>query len=223
MPGTIQDEYDWYKRENDRAAARDAQTKLLTKILIIQLVLYFILWINELDDLDEAIDKLICLKKTLHRADIDVDYPWMRYKQEILNLAVPLPDMCADAALFDKFVLEEGKGIDLKSTQVANESCRGIPTGWDIKEGESFAALSQSYTGAILANSAKRRMERFQKNKIKLVLAGQQAARMNIRPAIDDLNASVGIHTKLADVFAQGFNSAGVALGSLYNKAGGVS
>ena len=220
--GTIQDQWDWFERENSRDTDRDSQTKLLTAIMVLQLILYFILWLEELDDLDDAVQKLICLKKTLHRADIDVDYPWMKYKQEILNLAVPLPEMCSDASLFSDFVLKEGMGIDLKSTQISQESCSGIPTGWDIKEGKSFSALSQSYTGSVLANSAKRRMERFQKNKIKLVLSGQQSARMNIRPAIDDLNTSVGIHTKLADIYAQGFQSAGTALGSLFAKAGGA-
>lgn len=208
----------WYDTENARNEKRDEQTALFTFLLILQMLIYGFAWLDELDDLQDAIDDLMCLKNMLHRADIDLDYPWMRHKQEVLYLPIPVPEMCADASRYDSETSCEGKGVDVRGDNYAKETCTGIPKGWDIKEGSAFQALSQSYTGSILSNAAKRRQEKFQKNKTRLVLSAQQASRMNIRPAIEDLNLAVSVHSKLSDIYAQGFNSAGLGLGSILGQ-----
>ena len=203
----------WYKDQNARNAARDGQTLILVLAYVIQLAVYYNFWSDAVDRRDDGIDRQKDLLDYLYDKDMTVDYPMMQYKQGVLGLSVPGPDLCGDALLLQACTKADGRVVDdLAMTQKAH-SC-GIPANWDIGEGTLIAARALAYTGGILANSGKRREEQFREEKTKLVLRAQLTARFSVGPILKDYQQAIAIQEGLASIFAAGFNSAGVGLGT---------
>jgi hypothetical protein len=214
----------WYIRENTRDTARDAQTLLLTIAYAAQMLFYYNLWSDAVDKRDVALDKQKVFLDYLYDKDIGVDFPMMQVKQSVLGLAVPAPDRCTDTVLGVYNVHRAGDSVDSKAYIESRKACGGMPEGWYLGEGALLAARANSYAGGILSNSGKRRIEHFQEEKTKLVLRAQATARMNAGPILAGYAQAASIQEGLAQIFAAGFNSAGVglgsALGSMANSSG---
>ena len=216
-PGTKEDT--WYKNQNEDREKLKEQTLLWTFLLAAQMVIYYNLWKDVVEKRDAVIDDMEEMLTYLHDKDMNVDYPMMKKKQEVLDLALPEVDLCGDAILCSSDADLDGKAIDSLATHLAKADCCGSP--WETTEGQLYAARAGDYAGGILANSAKRRQEEFRKNKTRLVLKAQATARMAAAPILGMYQQSMGIYEGLAGVYLQGFTSAGAGLGVNLQRLGG--
>ena len=208
----------WYVRENARDVARDAQTLTLTVAYAAQLIFYYKLWDDAIDKRDEVIDKQKGFLDYLLEKDLGVDVPMMKTKQSVLGLAVPAPDVCGDASRMIPCAIGAGKAVDEKADHQARMVCGGMPDNWYFGEGALLGARAGSYAGGVLANSGKRREEQFREQKTKLTLRAQATSRMNAGPILSGYEQASSIQEGLAQIFAKGFNSAGVGLGTQLNR-----
>lgn len=213
----------WYIRENIRDGARDIQTGILTVAYAIQLVLYYKLWSDAVDKRDVAIDKQKVFLDYLLDKDMGVDFPMMVTKQSVLGLAVPAPDLCGDAILHSDCSIGAGRAVDDKAQSQANHASGGMPSNWFFGEGALLGVRAASYAGGVLANSGKRREEQFREEKTKLVLRAQATSRMKASPILSGYAQAASIQEGLAQIFAAGFNSAGVGLGTMMGRLSGSS
>ena len=205
---------DWYIAENARREARDAQTLLVLGLTLIQMVLYYNLWDDAVSNRDEIIDKQKVFLDYLLEKDLSVDFPMMETKQQILGLTVPASTVCSDATFSSACSASDGIAVDAKGHSQSRLASGGLPIGWAFHEGLLLGARASSYTGAIAGNASKRREENFREQKTKLVLRGQATARFSPRPILQDYSQAISIQEGLAQIFAAGFNSAGVGFGT---------
>lgn len=203
----------WYNDQNNDRAALQTQTLLLTIAYAAQLVIYYNLWSDAIDGRDNVMDKHEEVLQYLHDTDLGVDYPQMLKKQSVLSLPLPIINMCADVNLYHQQVHNDGDTVDLKCSHLAEMNCCGVPDEWKNHEGDLYAARATDYTGGILANSGKRRVEEFRENKTRLVLQAQRNSKMAISPILSNYVQAASIYEGLASTFLQGFNSAGAGLG----------
>jgi len=218
---------EWYISENSRRDARDTETLITLILMIAQLVTYYNLWDSAVAKRDVVLDAEKDFLDYMHAKDLGVDFPMMQAKQAVLGLAVPAVTVCGDALSGVGCTSLDGKSVDSKADSMARLSCGGMPFGFVNREGALLAGRTSSYSGAILGNSSKRRSEAFQAEKTKLVLRGQATARFSHTPILNSYNQAANIQEKLASIFAQGFNSAGIGLGNALgqmtqNSSGGT-
>lgn len=201
--------------------ALSVATAIEVGLLTTQMILYY-------DDLDDAIDARdliindqIVFMQTLEDLKQFQDLPMIICKKNILtDLELPVIDKCVSVTRISDLSLEDGVAVNNKSQQLSDESCGGIPSGWTNHEGSLFAVKSGSYAGGILANSETRRVEAFRSSRLSLVRNAHSGIK-SIYNAGDTLNQyaqASAIYSGLADLFIQGFNSAGAALGVSLGK-----
>lgn len=203
----------WYQNQNDDRAALQTQTTLLVALQLAQLLIYYDLWDEAVDNRDKVIDKYLKVQEYLHNTDLNIDYPQLLKKQEVLDLPLPDLSMCTDSILFHTEVHNDGDAIDAKCEDLAEMDCCGVPDEWKLHEGDLYAARAHDYTGGILANSSKRRVEAFRENKTRLILQAQRNSKMAISPILQNYTQAISIYEGLASTFLEGFNSAGAGLG----------
>lgn len=154
------------------------------------------------------------------------DLPMLLNKQSVLtSISPPTPGMCFDASLFQSDIELDGDAIDAKSQQISTETYGGLPLGWVNRGGELLSAKASSYVTGIIPNEAKRREEDFRNTHTKLIRAGQQGMKAGYTSSeiLTKYSQAANIQGGLADLFMQGFNSAGAALGTILGKLGGSS
>lgn len=214
---------EWYTRENQERDQKQQDTLLLTVAYVLQMGFYYNLWDDAVDNRDSLIEREKQILDYMINTDETVDYPFMQLKQEVLSIPTPSADMCGDNNRYVSFVTQEGNEIDDLGLSQANHCCGGLPDNWSIHEGILNASKAQGYAGSMLAASGKRRTERFRMQKTDLVLRGQASSSFNPGPMLSDLHQAIGIQEGLASIFAAGFNSAGVGLGTVWGQASGNS
>ena len=167
---------------------------MLTIAYAAQLAIYYALWDDAIDARDAVMDKHEDVLQYLHDTDLNIDYPQLLKKQEVLDL--PLPDlaMCSDARLYHGQVHNDGDAVDLKCSHLAEMNCCGIPDEWKNHEGDLYAARASDYTGGVLANSGKRRVEAFRENKTRLALQAQRNSKMAISPILSNYVQAASIY-----------------------------
>lgn len=152
------------------------------------------------------------------------DLPMLLSKQSVLtSISPPTPGMCFDASLFQSDIELDGDAIDAKSQQISTETYGGLPSGWVNRDGELLSAKASSYVTGIIPNESKRREEDFRNTHTKLIRAGQQGMKAGYTSSeiLTKYSQAASIQGGLADLFMQGFNSAGAALGTIIGKLGG--
>lgn len=209
---------DWFNNQNMRDDDLAACTLIATALAAIQMAIYYSLWDDQIDKRDDMIDREEMIRDDLHRRDIDVDIPRLKLKQDILGVPVPSPDLCGDALRCATDSMNDGHGVDRKADHMADQSCHGVPDNWCTHEGALLGARAAGYAGGMLGNAGKRREEEFRRLKTSLVLKAQRSARLDIGPALQNLGQASAIHAGKADIFLQGFNSAGASLGALVGR-----
>lgn len=190
---------------------------------IAQLVFYYDRFDDAIDERDAKIDAQIAFLDTLEGYKTGMDKGMANKKRSVLTgLGLPSVDLCRDSILFRTQHQGDGMAVDLKARQLSQESCDGIPSGWGVHEGSLMAAKSGSYAGGLLGNSAKRDREEFQVQKTQLVRAGQIGMKGVFRSGdtLGMYSQAAAIHSGLADIYLQGFNSAGAGLGSAIGQFG---
>lgn len=152
------------------------------------------------------------------------DLPMLLNKQSVLtSISPPTPNICSDVGLFQSDIELDGDAIDSKSQQISTETYGGLPSGWVNRDGELLSAKASSYVSGIIPNEAKRREEDFRNTHTKLIRAGQQGMKAGYTSSeiLTKYSQAASIQGGLADLFMQGFNSAGAALGTIIGKLGG--
>jgi len=176
---------------------------------------------------DAAIDKQIDFMQQLQDLKTVQDLPMLLRKRDVLaDLIIPSISFCnSDFGLY-LYSSNDGLAVDGKSQQLSQRSL-SIPGGWLLHEGMLKGMKSVGYTQNIDKNSDKRRVEMLRKSKSRLVRSAQ--ATLKSEYSANDILTKYGqnatIHGGLADLYMQGFNSAGaalgVALGRLSNRGTG--
>lgn len=169
---------------------------------------------------DDTIDKLIDFMDYLRGAPRDKDLSMINDKKGVLNLAIPNSNVCNENVYYRKEIKADGDAVDASAERFIKESCCGIPYGWGIHEGQLASRLSVPIAGSYKAAAADRRRQEFIKNKIGLVQAAQRSikALANASSVLAYYERAIAIYQGLADMFIQGFNSAGAGLGVALGK-----
>lgn len=211
--------------EQSRSNNLGLATALQVAAQAVQLGLYYDKADEAIDARDNEIDTMQAFQEDLDAYACGADFEMVNCKKAILtDLGLPVTDKCSDAVRYASESLKDGEAVDCKSDHLAQQSCEGIPSGWGTHDGSLFAGRAGSYAGGIIANASKRRTERFREQKTNLVLRAQQAmkAAINSNTILGKYAQATSIHSGLADLFIQGFNSAGAGLGvALGQLAGG--
>lgn len=203
----------WYEEQNADRANLQTQTLAWTALLAAQMLIYYNLWDNMVDQRDQIIDHYMNVVEYVHSQDMTVDYPWLQFKQEILNLAVPLADVCLEAKRFTDESVLDGQVVDTLAHTLIQRGCRDMPRNWVIHEGALYASRGHNHASGFLAQAMRRREESFRQKKTQLVLNAQQASEINLSAVYDYYQQALAIFQDLASVFLKGFTSAGYGLG----------
>lgn len=217
----------WYANKNADREERQQNTLLLTIAYAAQLLIYYNLWTHAIDHRDTLIDDQKDVLDYLQDRDLNVDFPFMKFKQEALNIPEPILERCEDTTRYKVYIEQDGYAVDRRAQQFSNMLYKGIPVEWSMNEGDIMAGRVATYTGSILSASAKRREEEFIARKQKIVVRSQETSRMNIAPVLSNLGQAIAIQQEMANIFAHGFNSAGIGLGAAWGsfdaRGGGTS
>lgn len=196
-----------------------------TGLAIVQLGFYYDGLNDAIDLRDEHIQYQMDFMQELRDLRDAQDLPMLQAKQSVLTaLEVPDADVCGFAGDYLGESMNDGDGVVEAAENQAEQSCAGIPAGWGVHDGRLAGAMAGPYAGGIMGQHSKRREEDFRKYKTRLVRAGQQGMKA-VYKADDILTQyaqATSIHAGLADLYIQGFNSAGAALGVALGKLGGT-
>lgn len=215
---------DYLQQEIDANNEASANAGLWAINFAAQMVIYFGLWDDAVDLRDDVLDKQMAVLDYLHGTDKTVDYPMMEYKQTVLT-DLPLPELapCTDPLKCMPEDLLDGEVVDTLAEDQFRLTCGGAPDGWATHEGALYAAAASSYTGGVVHNANKRRVEGFRQNKTQLALRAQSSSKMSITPILQGYQQAAAIHEQLASIFLQGFQSAGAGLGVSLERMTGAA
>lgn len=202
--------------ETVRNTARDVATVVQLGLQIAQLGTYYNAADNAIDDRDDKIDAQLAFIDQLENLKVTQDLPMLNCKKDILtDLPLPTIDMCGSVIKMSVPSKNDGDAIELKSEQLSRENCGGVPSNWALHDGSLMAAKAGSYTGGIVANAEKRREESFRSSRTGLTRTAQMGLKsvFNAGDTLGKYAQAAAIHSGLADLYIQGFNSAGAGLG----------
>lgn len=206
-----------------RNQTRDLEVIAQIALQTAQLIAYYDLADDAIESRDLIIDKTIDFITYLEDKKVSQDLPMLNLKKSVLTgLGLPSVDMCSSAIQFRQESINDGHAVDEKSVNYARETCGGIPSGWGLHEGTLMAAKSTSYIGGMVGSSSKRQQETFRRAKTDLVRNAQAGMKslFNASEVLSQYSQAQGIYAGLADLFIQGFNSAGAGLGVALGKLG---
>lgn len=219
--GVWKDYLDAEVAANNEAAA---QAPIWAAAFAAQMVIYFALWDDAVDNRDDVLDKQQVVLDYMHDTDGAVDFPQMQLKQTVLtDLELPLLDACVDPMVCNAEDWRDADVVDDKAEVISRMACGGIPEGWTTHEGVLYASRATAYTGGIIHNANKRRVEGFRQNKTQLALRAQSSSRMATGPILAGYQQAASIHEGLAGIFLKGFQSAGAGLGVSLERMTGAA
>lgn len=207
--------------ETTRNTARDVAAGVQIALQTAQLIAYYDAADDAIDARDDKIDAQITFMQTLENLNINQDLPMINCKRDVLvDLVLPEEDTCGVRVEHFTYWFFDGRSIDNKSRDLVDESCGGLPNGWSLHEGQVNSGRSESSAGALMSASGKRRIEQFRRNKTTLVRSAHSGLKsvFNAGDTLSKYAQAAAIHSGLADLYIQGFNSAGAALGVAINS-----
>lgn len=216
----------WYEEENQKRADLAAASIFQVIAHAIMMALYYDRATDAMSNRDTEIDKQLDFMQKVSDYEFGADLDMLNMKKAVLSgLQIPAVDMCSDVIFCRSEINEDGEAVDLASTNFIDQTCGGKPHGWGTHDGDLYAAKASGYAGGIVANSARREQEDFRQQKTKLVRAGQQGmkALFNAASIQAKYSQAVAIHSGLADLYMQGFNSAGAGLGVALGRMGSAT
>lgn len=204
----------------------ELQIATLGELLLaaVQLGYYWDEFKEAIDNRDDVIDNnLIPFMDYLRNGPRANDLGMIANKQGVrdgLAADEPTADNCLENIRYRGEVTQDGNAVDKSARRFAKESCCGIPEGWGIHDGDLAAVLSVPIEGSYQAAAADRRRQEFLKNEVGLVQAAQRSikATINASSILAYYERAIAIYQGLGDMFIQGFNSAGAALGVALGK-----
>ena len=212
----------WLEQEIAANNQASADSGLWAAAFAAQMVTYFALWYDAVDNRDDAIDKQTAMQDYIENQAATVDYEMLLCKQAICtDLECPTLNACTDPLKCSDEGLLDGEVVDSKAQQQLARTCAKTPEGWNTNEGALYAHRAVGYAGGIVHNANKRRVERFLENKTALVSRAQASARLAPGPILAGYQQAASIHEGLAGIFLKGFNSAGAGLGVSLERLSG--
>lgn len=186
-----------------------------------QLVIYYNAAKDSVDDRDAAIDDQVSFMQYLQNTKVNVDLPMVEDKVDVLTLLnIPVLQQCGSGSDVKNMTFRDGLAIDDTSSKLSKQACGSVPNNWYQHAGRLSGAKSGSYAYGIVSNADVRRVERFRKNKTSLVRQAHLGTKSiyNAGDVLSRYAQVVGVHSGLADLYIQGFNSAGAGLGVALGK-----
>lgn len=207
--------------EQARSIALDIATGVQLAAQLAQITSYYNDADDAIDERDIKIQAQIDFMQTLEDLKDTQDLPMINCKKDILtDLEDLIIDKCDVVGELSTPSVIDGQGVINKTLNLADESCGGIPSGWKFNEGALYAAKAGSYVGGISANSESRRAEAFRSSRLSLTRSAHSGLKSiyNAGDVLSQYTQAASIHSGLADLFIQGFNSAGAALGASFGR-----
>lgn len=187
---------------------------------IAQMIAYWYLFSDMLSRRDNALNKVMGFMKRLRARTKEKDLPILKLKAEVLNVSEPELDMCGTSKLFTEETQKDGKQLDK-----VNLGFGTAPDGWGIHYGWLASALAAGTVSSYATYANKMRYYTFMTAKAKLLVRAQTSMKSvyNANGIMGYYQQAAKIYGGLADIFVQGFNSGGAALGTAIGRMSGMS
>lgn len=171
---------------------------------------------NRDDTIQDQVNFITELRKLMYGQDLSA----INKKFGILGVAPPENNHCVENVAYKQETVNDGDAVDQMSRRFIRESPRRLPTGWLTHDGKLASALSIPVNGSYHSAAADRRKYDFIKAKVGLLHGTQRSVKalFNASMVLAEYDKAIGIYGGLADIFIQGFNSAGAALGTALGK-----
>lgn len=201
---------------------RQLKIETMTTLIsaIAQMFIYWLLFENMLDKRDDTLDKMLNFIKRLRARAKDKDLPILKLKADAINIPEPELDMCASSKLFEEETQKDGKQLDK-----INLGFGKIPDGWGLHYGWLASALAAGTVSSYATYANKMRYYTFMTAKAKLLVRAQTSMKSvyNAQGILGYYQQAARIYSGLTDIFIQGFNSGGAALGTALGRMSGMS
>lgn len=211
----------WRLANNIRETTRDAAAVTELALQVAQLGTFYNRADSAITDRDAKIDAQIAFMQTLEDYKLNQDLPIIQLKGTVLT-DLDLPELipCGSGFTMHLPSFNDGFAVDEKATQIGREVCGGVPTDWSLHAGRLSGYRTASYVSGIVSNADRRRLERFRKRKTDLVRQAQIGIKSSYsaNETLSKYAQATAIHSGLADLYIQGFNSAGAGLGVTLGK-----
>lgn len=185
-----------------------------------QLIIYREWTRNAINNRDDTIDDQVAFIESLRGLMYGQDLPAANKKFGIIGVQPPDNDHCQENVRYKQQTVNDGDAVDKMSQKFSKESPGGIPKGWFTHDGKLASSLSIPVNGSYLSAASDRRKYDFIKAKVGLLHGAQRSVKalFNASMVLAEYDKAIGIYGGLADIFIQGFNSAGAALGTALGK-----
>lgn len=232
-------EYAKYKKQYDESLS--GESLIVAGLAAIQMIAYWRLFNDYLKERDRTLDMYIVFLEECRKRTFNVDIP------ELRRIRSALDDdnidefsrryhTCEEGKRFvyegdkDNYtkleVHHDGEFVNRTNMDIVNQATHdgSIPEGWGLHEGWLASAMSAGVTTSYSNHWAKHRYYDFLKAKARLLHTAQQAMKAIIKASrIEEYyRQAAGIYSGLSDIFIQGFNSGGAALGTALGRLSGM-
>lgn len=227
--------YYLYKQRNDEELA--LQSVITAGLAAAQMVIYWGLFDEYLDKRDETLDAYIAFLEKCRERTFNVDLPELKRIRNVLD-DDNLDEFSRryhtceegkrfvyseDHTTYTKLeVHHDGEFVNKTNIDIVNKATHEgfIPDGWGLHEGWIASAMSAGVSTSLGNHLAKHRYYDFLRAKARLLHTAQQAMKAIIKASrIEEYyRQAAAIYSGLSDVFIQGFNSGGAALGTALGR-----
>lgn len=231
----------WHKSQAERQEKLDEMTGLYTLLAIGQMIYYWTKVDEHVDERDCAIGKYTDENKKDNAGMLGFLFDLEKYRDEvdwdILNDKYAVlgeidfnewkDSSCSTAMNYVGDLANDGESIDDMERMFAKTSHGGVPDGWGIHDGSLVLGLGAAYSGPVMNMAKVEMFEEFKQHVIPIVQQAQMSMKgiYNISSIMRYYEQAIQIREGLADMYLQGFNSAGAMLGTslgrLANAASG--
>lgn len=227
--------YARYRYQHDEDLS--TQSLITAGLAAAQMAIYWSLFDDYLEKRDETLDAYIAFLEKCRQRTFNIDLP------EVKRIRNSVDDdnidefsrryhTCEEGQRFvyegDKTnyvkleVHQDGEFVNKMNMDIVNQATRDgdIPEGWGLHEGWLASAMSAGVTTSYSNHWAKHRYYDFLKAKARLLHTAQQAMKAVIKASrIEEYyRQAAQIYSGLSDIFIQGFNSGGAALGTALGR-----
>ena len=227
--------YAKYKHKYDEDLA--IQSVITAGLAAAQMVIYWNLFDEYLEKRDETLDAYIAFLEKCRQRTFDVDIPELKRIRNVLD-DDNLDEFsrryhtCEEGKRFvyegdkDNYtkleVHHDGEFVNRTNMDIVNQATHEgyIPEGWGLHEGWIASSMSAGITTSYSNHLAKHRYYDFLKAKARLLHTAHQAMKAIIKASrIEEYyRQAAQIYSGLSDIFIQGFNSGGAALGTALGR-----
>lgn len=208
---------EYFEGQIEYRSAVKVQTLATCVLLLAQMVLYWNAYSKAEAKRDAAIDKEISFISAVESYKLNGTLISLLRKRKVAyGLDVPDIDACANAVRYQDETFQDGTAVDNTAKHLARRASRGIPDGWGTHSGQLAAALAATNAGSFMAGNSRIRHEEFEDKKVGIVQASESGMKAIHRSStiIGYYQQATAVYSGLADIYIQGFNSAGAGLGA---------